>query len=51
MDAFTSTSQADAAARRAKETGRNRTVLVDEAQLDEVQDRLRVAQQLEDATR
>jgi len=42
--------QADAAARRAKETGRNRTVLVDEAQLDEVQDRLKVAKQLEDAT-
>jgi len=43
--------QADAAARRAKETGRNRTVLVDEAQLEEVQARLKVAQQLEDATR
>jgi len=43
--------QADTAARRAKLTGRNRTVLVDEAQLDEVQARLKVAQQLEDACR
>lgn len=43
--------QADTAARRAKETGRNRTVQVDKAQLDEVQARLKVAQQLEDATR
>jgi predicted signal transduction protein with EAL and GGDEF domain len=43
--------QADAAARRAKTTGRNRTVLVDGAQLDEVQARLQVAQQLDNATR
>ena len=43
--------QADSAARRAKETGRNRTVLVDGAQLDEVHARLKVAQQLEDASR
>ncbi|MFM9102019.1 MAG: diguanylate cyclase, partial [Cyanobium sp.] len=43
--------QADAAARRAKETGRDRVVQVDAAQLAEVQARLKVAQKLEDATR
>ena len=43
--------QADAATRRAKESGRNRTVLVDSHQLDEVQARLVVAQKLEDVVR
>ena len=43
--------QADAATRRAKEGGRNRTVLVDANQLDEVQARMVVAQKLEDVVR
>ena len=43
--------QADAATRRAKEGGRNRTVLVDSHQLDEVQARLVVAQKLEKVVR
>ncbi len=43
--------QADAATRRAKEGGRNRTVLVDANQLDEVQARLVVAKKLEDVVR
>jgi diguanylate cyclase (GGDEF)-like protein len=42
--------QADTASRRAKVTGRNRTVMVDDAQLLEVQARLEVAKQLEVAT-
>lgn len=43
--------QADAATRRAKEGGRNRTMLVDANQLDEVQARLVVAQKLEEVVR
>ena len=51
FDLSQSIMQADAATRRAKEGGRNRTVLVDASQLDEVKARLVVAQKLDDVVR
>ena len=51
FDLSQSIMQADAATRRAKEGGRNRRVLVDTSQLDEVKARLVVAQKLDDVVR